>query len=98
MPEERRNDVEIKVIAERLDNLRMQLERSDEIADGWRKQFCSKLDGTNTKLDALNDKVQALPCPVRIEQTKGMATQIRALWVLTGGMLITIISEWVKGK
>ena len=98
MPEERRNDAEIKVIAERLDNLRMQLDRSDEIAEGWRKQFCSKLDGTNTKLDALNDKVQALPCPVRIEQTKGIATQIRALWVLTGGSLITIISEWVKGK
>lgn len=98
MMEERMNDIEMRVIAERVDNLKDQLEKSDKISENWRKIFCQKLDATNIKLDALITKVDTLPCPVRIEQTKGLMTQVRALWLLTGGMLITIISEWLKGN
>lgn len=97
MEEERRNDVELKVIAERVSHFKEQLQRSDAIAEDWRERFCQKLDVVNLKIDALISKVDTLPCPSRIEHTKGIDAQIKALWVVTGGMVLAIIAEWVKG-
>lgn len=91
MQEERKNDAEILVIAERVDNLKAQLERSDEIAETWRKAFCVKLDTTNLKLDALIQKVSELPCPARIEQSKGIMKDIGWLQKIVYGIIITVV-------
>lgn len=98
MEEERRNDIEMRVIAERVDNLKGQLEASDKLSESWRVRFCTKLDALDVKIDTMNHKLDTLPCPQRIEQTKGLKMQLNALWVLTGGMLVTIISEWLGRK
>jgi len=95
MEEERRNDSEIRVIAERVDNLKGQLEASDKLSEAWRERFCVKLDIMDNKMDSMTHKLDTLPCPQRIEATKGMLLQLRALWLVTGGMLLTIITEWL---
>lgn len=93
-----RNNVELKVIAERVSHFKEQLQRSDAIAEDWRERFCQKLDVVNSKIDTLISKVDTLPCPARIEHTKGIDAQIKALWMVTGGMVIAIIGEWIRGR
>jgi len=91
MPEERRNDAELKVIAERLDNLVHRHECAETLSAEWRLRY-------DLKVDKIVDKLNNLPCDVRIEGTKGIKQNIRALWLVTGGMVLAIISEWVKMK
>ena len=98
MEDERRNDTEIKVIDERVVNLKSQLEASDKLSEAWRVRFCTKLDSFDKKLDDVMHKIDTLPCPMREARTSGIMSQIKALWVVTGGMVIAIISEWVKMK
>lgn len=62
-----------------------------ETTTDYRKQLCGKLD-------RIQDKLDSLPCPQRIEQTKGIGLQLKALWAITGGMILAILSEWVKLK
>ena len=98
MTEERRNDSEIRVISERLDNLIRDVKEEKAVSLEWRKLFCAKLDAYDTKLDAMILKLNQLPCPIRAEQHKHLVHQLRALWLVTGGMLLTIITEWLGRK
>lgn len=91
MTEERRNDIELQVIAERLDNLKTQVERSDSMSLEWRGQFCRKLDIITAKIDAL-------PCPSRNEHTKGIDQHIRALWIAVSAVFLGIAAEWIKTR
>lgn len=72
--------------------------RLEERVDNWmstttdyRKSLCSKLD-------RIQEKIDLLPCPQRIEQSKNIYFQLKALWAVTGGMVLAILSEWVKLK
>jgi hypothetical protein len=96
--EERRNDSEIRVIQNDLTHLTRRFEESEDRAETWRKAFCAKQDAFNVKLDALILKFESLPCPVREERSKHVTHQLRAIWLLTGGMLLTIITEWLGRK
>ena len=85
MDERRRNeDTRIDVLTERVENW---METTTE----YRKSLCSKLD-------KLNDRLNDLPCPSRVEQTKNIHTQLKALWILVSAGLLGIIAEWVKIK
>lgn len=95
MTNERRNDVELKVIAERVENLKQQLDRSDEISDHWRGRFCEKLDATNLKLDALIQKVDSLPCPMRNERTMSIIRDVGWLQKITYTALTIIIPSLI---
>lgn len=61
-----------------------------ETTTDYRKQLCSKLDKIQTK-------IENLPCPSRIEHTKHIDFNLKALWAVTGGIVLAIIAEWVKG-
>ena len=91
MSDERRNNVELKVIAERLGNLSEKQEMSETASCEWRNRFCAKLD-------VITDKLNNLPCDVRVERSKNIHFQLKALWAVTGGMVLAIISEWIKWK
>ena len=56
----------------------------------YRKSLCDKLDRVMTKIDAL-------PCPSRIEHSKHIDFQLKSLWAITGGVVLAIIAEWVRG-
>ena len=81
--------MELRVIAERLDNLKAQFERSDELSLEWRNRF-------GKKLDELGNKIDNLPCPTRIEHTKGLDQHIKALWIVVSAGILGIVSEWIK--
>ena len=83
--------MELKVIAERLKNLDEKNELSEKLSNDWRNRFC-------IKLDAITDKLNNLPCDVRVERSKNINFQLKALWAVTGGMVLVIISEWIKWK
>jgi hypothetical protein len=89
--DERRNDVELKVLTERVDNLITQIAKDEVNANEWRGRLCKKVD-------VLMEKIDLLPCPSRMEQSKNVSFQLKALWAVTGGMVIAILSEWVKLK
>jgi hypothetical protein len=84
--EERRRseDSRIDVLTERVENWM-------ETTTSYRKELCSKLS-------KIQDKLDALPCDVRCEETKGIKLQLKALWAVTGGMVLAILSEWIKLK
>ena len=85
MDEERRkDDVQLEVLTERVNNWM-------DTTEGYRRTLCSKLD-------VITDKMNNLPCNVRIEKTKNIQFQLKALWAVTGGMVLAIISEWVHWK
>ena len=96
--DERRNDAEIRVLQNDVTHLSRRFEEGEERAEDWRNSFCKKVDDIHTKLDVLSTQVAKLPCPARAEQYKGVVMQLRALWAVTGGMLIAIIYEWIKIK
>jgi hypothetical protein len=77
-------DIEIKVLTERVN-------RWMETTTDYRISLCQRLD-------KIQDQLNNLPCDVRCEETKNIKQQILALWACTGGMMIAIISEWVKFK
>ena len=73
MEERRRNgDTRIDVLTERVENW---METTTE----YRKSLCSKIDIITTKLDAL-------PCPARIEMLR--ATQREVGWLQKGGIAL----------
>ena len=74
----------VAVIIERLDNLKKEVSESKLEANEWRIRFMERLN--------------QLPCDVRCEETKGIKQQLLALWAITGGMVLAILSEWVKLK
>lgn len=84
MEERRKDDVEIKVLKERVENW---MATTTE----YRRTLC-------TKIDIITEKMNALPCRERFENTKGIKLQLKALWALTGGLLLAIVSEWVRLK
>ena len=96
--EERRNDVELKVIAERVDNLLKDVAEEKVTSLEWRKLFCAKLDAVNMKLDALALQMSALPCPQRAEITKNIHQQLRGLWIAVSAIILGIVAEWVRMK
>lgn len=57
----------------------------------YRKSLCYKIDLISNKLSNLN-------CAVHQERMGGLQNNLKALWVVTGGMVIAIIAEWIKGK
>lgn len=84
MEERRKDDIKIDVLAERV-NLWMQG------TNEYRQSLCSKID-------KIQERLNNLPCDKRIENTKNIHMQLKALWAITGGMVLAIISEWVKFK
>lgn len=85
MEERRRDtDVQIEVLTERVENW---MNTTTE----YRLSLCSKLD-------KIQQQLHDLPCPARIEQTNGIKTQLKALWVLVSATLVGIIGEWLKLK
>ena len=84
MEERRKEDVDVRVLTERVNNWM-------ESTENYRKTLCHKLD-------IITDKMNNLPCKVRIEGTKNIQFQLKALWAVTGGMVLAIISEWIQWK
>ena len=84
MEERRKDDIKIEVLTERVNNWM-------ETTEGYRRTLCHKLD-------VITDKMNDLPCKVRIEGTNNIKFQLKALWAISGGMIITVLLEWVKGK
>ena len=82
MEERRKDDVEIRVLKERVENW---METTTE----YRKALCAKID-------IVVEKVNNLPCRERFENTKGIKLQLKALWALTGGMLLAVLADWIK--
>lgn len=90
--ERRQDDVRIDVLVERINNFIDGRYADDQKhSEEWRNKFCQKLDKAM-------DKIDKLPCPQRIEQTKGIKTQLKALWACVSAILLGIIAEWVKQK
>jgi hypothetical protein len=80
--ERRKNDSRIEVLSERVENW---MSTTTE----YRKALCAKMD-------ILTDKMNNLPCRERIEHTRSIRLQLKALWVLVSAGLLGIISEWIK--
>lgn len=57
----------------------------------YRKSLCAKIDAIQTVLTNLN-------CRVHTEKMNNMNNQIRALWAVSGGIVMAILYEWVKSK
>ena len=91
MEDRRMGDVKIEVLTTKVEHW---METTTE----YRKSLCTKIDGTNARIDALVEKMNGLPCRERIEASKGVRLQLKALWILVSGALLGIISEWVKIK
>lgn len=93
MEERRRNsEVQFEVMNERLNNfIDVRYAEDQKHSEEWRTKFCHKLD-------RVMDKIDTLPCPTRIEHTKNINFQLKALWAVTGGMVLAILSEWVRLK
>ena len=84
MEERRKDDSRIEVLSERVENW---MSSTTE----YRKALCAKMD-------ILNEKMNNLPCKERIEHTKSIRLQLKALWILVSAGLLGIISEWIKLK
>ena len=84
--EERRNDVELRVIAERLANLVKNHDNSETLAAEWRNRFCKKLDVAIEKLDSL-------PCGASKEERKGLRSDISWLQKIGSWALAIIITS-----
>jgi hypothetical protein len=90
--ERRRNDdTRIDVLTERVENWM-------ETTTSYRRDLCAKNDKIISEIASIKQSIATLPCPQRIEQTKGIHTQLKALWILVSATLLGIIGEWVKLK
>lgn len=76
---------------ERIARLEERVNNWMETTTDYRKSLCFKLD-------KIQDKLDTLPCPSRIEHTNNINFQLKALWTVTGGMVLAILSEWIKLK
>jgi len=76
---------------ERIAKLEERVNNWMETTTEYRRTLCDKQDKIQTKIDNL-------PCPSRVEHTKHIDFQLKALWAVTGGLILTIIAEWVKGN
>ena len=84
--EERRNDVEIRLIAQELKSLNTSFEKSENIAQEWRAAFCKKLDIVSSKLDAI-------PCKEQEERMKGIRSDVSWLQKIGSWALALIITS-----
>lgn len=85
MEERRRSeDTRIEVLTERVEN--------------WMKTTTEYRVSLCSKLDRIQQQLHDLPCPQRMEQSKNIHTQLKALWILVSATLLGIIGEWVKLK
>ena len=96
--DERRNDTELRLIQNDVTHLTKRFEEGQVRSSEWRTLIGKQISKLDEKLDGIDAAVKLLPCPQRSEQTKGIMVQMKALWVLTGGMLVAIIAEWIKVK
>lgn len=58
-----------------------------ETTTEYRKSLCQKLD-------IITDRVSNLPCSER----RGLGTQVKVIWGLIVGVIILIISDWIRLK
>jgi hypothetical protein len=80
--ERRRNDdTRIEVLTERVSHW---MESTTE----YRKSLCAKNDHIIAEIEAIKKTLAELPCPQRMEQTKGIKFQLNALWWIVA-LLIT---------
>ena len=84
MDDRRSTDVQIEVLTERVENW---MATTTE----YRKSLCAKLDH-------INERMNNLPCKERIENTKSVHMQLKALWVLVSAAFLGVLSEWIKLK
>lgn len=77
-------NTDVKVLTERVNNW------MDTTTD-YRKQLCRKIDEINARL-------LTLPCPSRIEETKGIKFQLKALWGFIVMIIAAIIGEWIHKR
>jgi hypothetical protein len=88
--ERRRNgDIQLEVLTERVNNVRSQINKSEELSLEWRGKFCSKIDDLKTMINTL-------PCPARAEMHKGIKSQLIWMWSILGIMLTAVVGEWLK--
>lgn len=85
------DDVQIKVLEERVN---MWMESTTE----YRKSLCSKLDIVLEKINALNTRLDKLPCESRKPQWEWVTKNIYALWTTIGLIFTTLLVEWLKRK
>ena len=82
MEDRRKEDIKIDVLTERVENW---METTNE----YRKALC-------TKIDIIAEKMNNLPCRERIENSKNIHLQLKALWAVTGGMILAVLADWVR--
>ena len=87
----RSEDTRIDVLTERVENWM-------ESTTSYRRELCAKNDRIISEIACIKQTLATLPCPQRIEQTNGIKTQLKALWILVSATLLGIIGEWVKIK
>lgn len=80
MEERRReSDRQLDILTERVSNLIVSTEKSEETSLEWRGRFCKKLD-------VMLDKIDNLPCDARCEETKAIHTDIgwiqKIIWTI----------------
>lgn len=78
---------EIAVLISRLDSVKEQVEESKEEANKWRERF-------DEKIQLIQVSIAMLPCPARIEITKGIKTQLSWLWAVICTIVAAIVAEW----
>ena len=84
MEERRKDDIEIRVLRERVENW---MSSTTE----YRKALCDKMD-------KINEKMNLLPCRERVEHTNSIKLQLKAIWVIISAGILGIIAEWIKLK
>ena len=75
----RSGDVQLEILTERVTNFMDLYEKGEKNAEEWRSRFCVKLDSAIAKIDGL-------PCPARIEETKALTDKVqghgRTIWTI----------------
>ncbi len=61
-------------IIERLIKLEVMQQKDLDVAEEWRKRFC-------TKIDKLTDMINDLPCDKRESRWTSLSAQIKWLWI-----------------
>lgn len=82
MLEERRNDVETKLIRQEILNLSKSYEKGEEAALEWRNRFCEKLD-------RITDRLNLLPCKQAEEVVRGVKSDVT--WLQRGAVGIIAV-------
>lgn len=61
-------------------------------------QISEKIDNAVCELKNVSEKLTSLPCKERIAMFDSLKSQVRFQWMITGGVVLAIIGEWVKKK